>query len=688
MTDDPNQYKIGDGVHAWNDLPLRGFDGTLVHELGDSQTAAMSQQGVTTKFNISRGQRLVIQPGGYIKKTGTFLKWKRIAFFRQVYSAHYIYLVDGTEAYDANKEYSLELPASQLLCIDGNDPILSGKMPEVGFYTKLFCCSREDLMQHNENEVVGFTSVTSFIPSGIIGEGLMETRMSQEEKHNFLYVTVTQEPFFTENSITFRGMVYYKNRYNEPIPINVNNQTFEFTFSDVEYLVIDRDDNELYLKQRGATLKPTDIVLLIAKNKKIIDGYLFHEFQNAGNYPKTISLLGKGSMFDDNSLNYNSNSLGEWVTRYPQDTIVKGDDGYLITLNESGYNSGIWILNKDLSKIKGKAAIIKITYKASTNFNFIVGSTTSTLQMPVSTEWKTVNGEVTIDNGYGDYRIFIFHLGTLESTATLQIKDIKIYSKDYNNVNSKKYGNLFGKTLSILGDSISTFGTPDQSNNLGVWTYPNNRYRYPQSNLFTEVGYTYWKMLLDEYGMKLGINESWAGSRVSNSQVSDSGDLGPNRCMSSVTRISHLGENGTPDIILVYGGTNDAGAKVTIGEFNTENPKNYSKEEIDGLSVETFADAYRAMLIRLMYYYPTSRIIVVLPNFTTSYYTIDNLDLYVELIKEACDFFGIDYIDIRRAGITIYNIDNYLPDGIHPNYNGMKIIYNAINKKFSDLDNE
>lgn len=47
VTDDPNQYKIGDGVHTWNELPLRGFDGTLVHELGDSQTAAMSQQGVT-----------------------------------------------------------------------------------------------------------------------------------------------------------------------------------------------------------------------------------------------------------------------------------------------------------------------------------------------------------------------------------------------------------------------------------------------------------------------------------------------------------------------------------------------------------------------------------------------------------------------------------------------------------------
>nr|DAP15220.1 MAG TPA: hyaluronidase [Caudoviricetes sp.] len=47
VTDDPNQYKIGDGVHTWNELPLRGFDGTLVHTLGNSQTAAMSQKGVT-----------------------------------------------------------------------------------------------------------------------------------------------------------------------------------------------------------------------------------------------------------------------------------------------------------------------------------------------------------------------------------------------------------------------------------------------------------------------------------------------------------------------------------------------------------------------------------------------------------------------------------------------------------------
>lgn len=50
VTDNPNQYKIGDGVHAWNELPLRGYDGTVVHTTGDSTTSVMSQKAVTDEF--------------------------------------------------------------------------------------------------------------------------------------------------------------------------------------------------------------------------------------------------------------------------------------------------------------------------------------------------------------------------------------------------------------------------------------------------------------------------------------------------------------------------------------------------------------------------------------------------------------------------------------------------------------
>lgn len=47
VTDQPGSYKVGDGVTAWNDLPLRGFDGNIVHTPGESATAVMSQKGVT-----------------------------------------------------------------------------------------------------------------------------------------------------------------------------------------------------------------------------------------------------------------------------------------------------------------------------------------------------------------------------------------------------------------------------------------------------------------------------------------------------------------------------------------------------------------------------------------------------------------------------------------------------------------
>ena len=237
-----------------------------------------------------------------------------------------------------------------------------------------------------------------------------------------------------------------------------------------------------------------------------------------------------------------------------------------------------------------------------------------------------------------------------------------------------------GKVFSILGDSISTFGVPDQNNATGTWTYPGNRCRYPQSNLFTDVKYQYWYLLMERLSMQLGINESWAGSLVSNTQATDSGDKGPNRCMASTTRISHLDDNGTPNIIIVYGGTNDAGSGVALGTFNTENPKNYTQQQIDDLPVATFADAYRTMLIRLQYYYPNAKILCCFPNYTLSYYTITNLDKYEEIIREACDFFGVAYVDLRTVGVNVYNQSTYLPDGIHPNKDGMELIFNKILK--------
>lgn len=57
VSDDPNAYKVGDGVTAWNDLPMRGWDGNIAQTTGDSTTAIMSQKAVTEGLD-GLGQRV------------------------------------------------------------------------------------------------------------------------------------------------------------------------------------------------------------------------------------------------------------------------------------------------------------------------------------------------------------------------------------------------------------------------------------------------------------------------------------------------------------------------------------------------------------------------------------------------------------------------------------------------------
>lgn len=244
---------------------------------------------------------------------------------------------------------------------------------------------------------------------------------------------------------------------------------------------------------------------------------------------------------------------------------------------------------------------------------------------------------------------------------------------------------FFGKRLSILGDSISTFGgsvdDPDGARYAvaGDPTYPGNRCRYPQTDLgLTDVNTTYWYRIMHDFGMELGISESWAGSCVSNTQETDSGDLGPNRCMSSQTRINHLAYNGTPDIILVYGGTNDYGRQFPLGTFDYTNVNGWSDAQIAAMPNGTFAEAYKAMLTRIQKTYPNAKVYCIAPNFTGG--DMGRLDTYVEVVKEACDFFGVQCIDIRDVGINVFNRGSYLNDNLHPNPLGMLLIAEKIRK--------
>ena len=59
---------------------------------------------------------------------------------------------------------------------------------------------------------------------------------------------------------------------------------------------------------------------------------------------------------------------------------------------------------------------------------------------------------------------------------------------------------------------------------------------------------------------------------------------------------------------------------------------------------------------------------------TTTYYTVANMDAYGEVVKEICDYFGVPVIDLRKCGINWQNKGYTLGDGVHPTAIGMDLM--------------
>ena len=114
------------------------------------------------------------------------------------------------------------------------------------------------------------------------------------------------------------------------------------------------------------------------------------------------------------------------------------------------------------------------------------------------------------------------------------------------------------------------------------------------------------------------------------------------------------------------------GLGVPLGVFNMEN----APQQVDLVSTKwiTFVDAYVAAILRLQYFYPDAQIIAMLPTYTVEYYTEETLHYFNEEMMEICGYYGIPWVDLRDCGITT----ELLPDGIHPNAEGMDYITAAV----------
>lgn len=237
---------------------------------------------------------------------------------------------------------------------------------------------------------------------------------------------------------------------------------------------------------------------------------------------------------------------------------------------------------------------------------------------------------------------------------------------------------LAGTTLSILGDSISTYEN---------WIpYGYNNF-YPASGDVKDINDTWWIRMFDDTGMKLCANASSSGSTC----AGDSTDAENPQVGCGDFRITDLSDkNGAyPDIIVVFMGTNDLLTGIPLGD-------NDGTVTVEEGMIDNFADAYSLMLDKLETYYPCSEIycctLLQVGDYGTEtpYVAFTNglgltAEDYSEKIEMIAENKGYPVIDLYHCGIEIDNLQNMTSDGVHPNAEGMKYIAEAVTSTIIDV---
>ena len=205
------------------------------------------------------------------------------------------------------------------------------------------------------------------------------------------------------------------------------------------------------------------------------------------------------------------------------------------------------------------------------------------------------------------------------------------------------------KTVSVFGDSYSTFeGYLTPSTN-AVW------YDLKHAANKTDVEHvtqTWWHQLIRRNGWRLCVNNSYSGSTICNTGY-DGNDYSDR---SFVNRMDNLG---CPDIIFIFGATNDCWSGAPLGE--------YQYEGIRPDQLWQFRPAMAYMLAWMKDRY-----------INTELYFILNCDMKEEInesVYTICKHYGVPVI-------TLKNIDKMQG---HPSVKGMEQIAaqieEAINNK-------
>lgn len=141
------------------------------------------------------------------------------------------------------------------------------------------------------------------------------------------------------------------------------------------------------------------------------------------------------------------------------------------------------------------------------------------------------------------------------------------------------------------------------------------------------------------------------------------------------------------DIVVVFGGTNDFGhGDAPLGTMSDRTP-------------DTFYGALHTLYTELLEKFPDSPIVVITPLHRLNEdnprgdgnkpQNVGTLKTYVEIIREVAEYYSLPLLDLyKESGLQpkIPIIQHrYMPDGLHPNDEGHKILARKIAKFLESL---
>ena len=251
---------------------------------------------------------------------------------------------------------------------------------------------------------------------------------------------------------------------------------------------------------------------------------------------------------------------------------------------------------------------------------------------------------------------------------------------------------LAGKKVSILGDSISTWTNVSNDPNNAAISGNKGFYGEGMYDGFTRSD-TWWQQTLDALNMELLVDNASGGSCVWNTRDDQTG-LGAGSAGYDTRCVNlHVGEE-TPDIILVFMGTNDFSyqnlyeGQYPVGTADTIDYAALITDNGDGTftyAVPTSAcEAYAIMMHKMTTRYPDADIycMTLMPRREpfVSGQNVGQPTAFNASIKSIVNHFGCNVVDLENIFTPdAETFDKYIADQkVHPNRAGMDLMTQAV----------